>query len=78
MQANRPAVDSGHPSCGKWELQSWAFGLQLNMQVRYSALTITLSLAHVPLSRGLKYSLRRAVFGISVFVLLPETTRYQI
>jgi hypothetical protein len=65
MQANRPTVDSGHAHSAGALL---AFGLQLNMQVRYSALTITLSLAHVQFSRGVKYSLRRAVIGISVSV----------
>lgn len=33
---------------------SWAFGLQLNMQVRYSAQPIGLLLAHVSFSRGME------------------------
>jgi hypothetical protein len=43
------------------------------MQVRYSALSIGLSLAHVQSSRGVKYSLRRAVIGIPVCAV-PKAT----
>jgi len=44
------------------------------MQVRYSAQSIALLLAHVSFSRGVEYSLRRAVVTDSVFVL-SETTQ---
>lgn len=57
---------------------SWAFGLQLNMQVRYSAQPFGLSLAHVSFSRGVKYSPRRAVVTKPVCVCCQRRHKYHI